>query len=108
MAQVNRVAFAFQKSLKDLAKNPIIGEAPNHMKFCNGPYDFSFLFRENNLRKSFFLDFMFEKMSIVWTLNKAIRHYISIRMIVPNLTCLNGGTNGFYGKMEGMDIKHKE
>jgi hypothetical protein len=86
MAQVNRVAFAFQKSLKDLAKSPIIGEVPNHLKFCSyRPYDFSFLFRENNLGKFFFLDFMFEKMSIVWTLNKTIRHYISIRTIVPNL-----------------------
>ncbi len=86
MAQVNKVLLAFQKGLKDLAKSPIIREVPNHLKFYSqGPYDFSFLFKESNLGKSFFLDFMFEKLLIVWTLNKAIRHYISIRTLVPNL-----------------------
>jgi 4-aminobutyrate--pyruvate transaminase len=34
VAQVNRVAPAFQKGFKDLAKSPIVGEVPNHLKFC--------------------------------------------------------------------------
>jgi hypothetical protein len=35
VAQVNRVVVVFQKGLKDLAKSSIVGEVPNHLKFCS-------------------------------------------------------------------------